>query len=99
MSVTNNLKVTAGDGAGKVSFSNTERFSLIAGPCQMESREHAFMIAGVLKSFATSWGSGSFISRPSTRRTAPRFPANAASASRAPCRSSPISRRNSAFLF
>lgn len=58
MSVTNNLKVTAGDGAGKVSFSNTERFSLIAGPCQMESREHAFMIAGVLKELCDSLGIG-----------------------------------------
>ncbi len=58
MSVTNNLKVTAGDGASKVSFSNTERFSLIAGPCQMESREHAFMIAGVLKELCDRLGIG-----------------------------------------
>jgi 2-dehydro-3-deoxyphosphooctonate aldolase (KDO 8-P synthase) len=58
MSVTNNLKVTAGDGTAKVSFSNTERFSLIAGPCQMESREHAFMIAGVLKELCDSLGIG-----------------------------------------
>ncbi|MDH7800675.1 MULTISPECIES: 3-deoxy-8-phosphooctulonate synthase [unclassified Rhizobium] len=58
MSVTNNLKVTAGDGASKVSFSNAERFSLIAGPCQMESREHAFMIAGVLKELCDSLGIG-----------------------------------------
>jgi 2-dehydro-3-deoxyphosphooctonate aldolase (KDO 8-P synthase) len=58
MSVTNNLKVTAGDGAAKVSFSNAERFSLIAGPCQMESREHAFMIAGVLKELCDSLGIG-----------------------------------------
>ncbi|MGV1787550.1 MULTISPECIES: 3-deoxy-8-phosphooctulonate synthase [Agrobacterium] len=58
MSVTNNLKVTAGDGASKVSFSNAERFSLIAGPCQMESREHAFMIAGVLKELSDKLGIG-----------------------------------------
>ncbi|KJF74511.1 3-deoxy-8-phosphooctulonate synthase [Agrobacterium arsenijevicii] len=58
MSVTNKLKVTAGDGASKVSFSNAERFSLIAGPCQMESREHAFMIAGVLKELCDSLGIG-----------------------------------------
>jgi 2-dehydro-3-deoxyphosphooctonate aldolase (KDO 8-P synthase) len=58
MSVTNNLKVTAGDGTAKVSFSNAERFSLIAGPCQMESREHAFMIAGVLKELCDSLGIG-----------------------------------------
>ncbi|MFK3778299.1 3-deoxy-8-phosphooctulonate synthase [Agrobacterium sp. NPDC089420] len=58
MSVTNNLKVIAGEGASKVSFSNTERFALIAGPCQMESREHAFMIAGVLKELCDSLGIG-----------------------------------------
>ncbi|MBM7322515.1 3-deoxy-8-phosphooctulonate synthase [Agrobacterium sp. S2] len=58
MSVTNNLKVTAGQGASKVSFCNSERFSLIAGPCQMESREHAFMIAGVLKELCDGLGIG-----------------------------------------
>lgn len=58
MSVTNNLKVTAGDGAHRVFFSNTERFSLIAGPCQMESREHAFMIAGVLTELCDRLGIG-----------------------------------------
>jgi len=58
MSVTNNHKVTAGQGASKVSFCNSERFSLIAGPCQMESREHAFMIAGVLKELCDGLGIG-----------------------------------------
>jgi 2-dehydro-3-deoxyphosphooctonate aldolase (KDO 8-P synthase) len=35
--------------AGSVRFSNSLPFSLIAGPCQMESRDHAFMMAETLK--------------------------------------------------
>ena len=35
--------------AGNVQFSNQGRLSLIAGPCQMESRDHAFMMAERLK--------------------------------------------------
>ncbi len=35
--------------AGNVQFSNHGRLSLIAGPCQMESRDHAFMMAERLK--------------------------------------------------
>lgn len=38
-----------GEGAGRVVFSNSARLSLIAGPYQIESREHAFMVAGTLK--------------------------------------------------
>lgn len=34
---------------GTVKISNTLPFALIAGPCQLESREHAFMMAGKLK--------------------------------------------------
>ncbi len=41
-----NSRVVVGEGAGQVVFSQKERLTLIAGPCQMESREHAFMIAG-----------------------------------------------------
>ncbi|QRI64964.1 3-deoxy-8-phosphooctulonate synthase [Shinella sp. PSBB067] len=43
-----NSTVIVGEGARKVTFAQTERFSLIAGPCQMESRDHAYMIAGTL---------------------------------------------------
>ncbi|MFC6444393.1 3-deoxy-8-phosphooctulonate synthase [Shinella zoogloeoides] len=43
-----NSTVIVGEGAKKVTFSQTKRFSLIAGPCQMESRDHAYMIAGTL---------------------------------------------------
>jgi 2-dehydro-3-deoxyphosphooctonate aldolase (KDO 8-P synthase) len=58
MSVTNNTRVLVGEGAGQVVFSNTERFSLIAGPCQMESRDHAFMVAGVLSELCKKLGIG-----------------------------------------
>jgi 2-dehydro-3-deoxyphosphooctonate aldolase (KDO 8-P synthase) len=43
-----NANVVAGSGASQVVFSNTQKLSLIAGPCQMESRDHAFMIAGTM---------------------------------------------------
>jgi len=44
--------------AGKVSFGNALPLSLIAGPCQMESREHAFMMAGNLKEICGRLGIG-----------------------------------------
>lgn len=56
--MTNNSTVRVGEGAGAVSFSNSTRFALIAGPCQMESRDHAFMIAGRLVEICRSLGIG-----------------------------------------
>ena len=53
-----NTTVIVGDGAKKVTFSQTERFSLIAGPCQMESRDHAYMIAGTLAELCGKLGIG-----------------------------------------
>ena len=53
-----NSTVIVGEGAGKVTFSQTERFSLIAGPCQMESRDHAYMIAGTLAELCDKLGLG-----------------------------------------
>ncbi|NTJ64318.1 3-deoxy-8-phosphooctulonate synthase [Agrobacterium rhizogenes] len=53
-----NSEVTVGEGASKVLFSNTSKLSLIAGPCQMESRDHAFMVAGVLKELCGKLGIG-----------------------------------------
>jgi 2-dehydro-3-deoxyphosphooctonate aldolase (KDO 8-P synthase) len=44
--------------AGKVSFGNELPLALIAGPCQMESREHAFMVAGRLKEMCGRLGIG-----------------------------------------
>ncbi|MGO8485134.1 3-deoxy-8-phosphooctulonate synthase, partial [Rhizobium leguminosarum] len=36
----------------------TCRLSLIAGPCQMEIRDHAFMVAGTLKELCGKLGIG-----------------------------------------
>ncbi|WP_337270976.1 3-deoxy-8-phosphooctulonate synthase [Oryzifoliimicrobium ureilyticus] len=44
-----NSEIVVGEGTAKVTFSNKGRLALIAGPCQMESRDHAFMMAGALK--------------------------------------------------
>ncbi|TWD57882.1 2-dehydro-3-deoxyphosphooctonate aldolase (KDO 8-P synthase) [Agrobacterium vitis] len=53
-----NSTVVVGEGDRQVSFSNTARFSLICGPCQMESREHAFMMAGSIKEICDKLGIG-----------------------------------------
>ncbi|TCD13129.1 3-deoxy-8-phosphooctulonate synthase [Oricola cellulosilytica] len=44
--------------AGDVSFSNAAPLALIAGPCQMESRDHAFDIAGALNEMCGKAGIG-----------------------------------------
>jgi 2-dehydro-3-deoxyphosphooctonate aldolase (KDO 8-P synthase) len=51
-----NATVVAGEGHHKVTFSNSGRLSLIAGPCQMESRDHAFMMAGTLAELCGTLG-------------------------------------------
>ncbi|QEE09138.1 3-deoxy-8-phosphooctulonate synthase [Bartonella kosoyi] len=43
---------------GNVIFSNEMPLSLIAGPCQMESRDHAFEMAGRIKTIADQLGIG-----------------------------------------
>jgi 2-dehydro-3-deoxyphosphooctonate aldolase (KDO 8-P synthase) len=43
---------------GSVTFANNAPLALIAGPCQMESRDHAFTMAGALKEIATRLGIG-----------------------------------------
>ncbi|MBY3123542.1 3-deoxy-8-phosphooctulonate synthase [Rhizobium laguerreae] len=58
MSTDTNSEVRTGEGQGQVTFSNTARLSLIAGPCQMESRDHAFMVAGTLKELCGKLGIG-----------------------------------------
>ncbi|MBY3596967.1 3-deoxy-8-phosphooctulonate synthase [Rhizobium bangladeshense] len=58
MSSETNSEVKIGEGDGQVTFSNTGRLSLIAGPCQMESRDHAFMVAGTLKELCGKLGIG-----------------------------------------
>ncbi len=41
-----------------VRFGNSLPLALIAGPCQMESRDHAFMMAGALKELTAKLGIG-----------------------------------------
>ena len=43
---------------GKTVFGNDLPLTLIAGPCQMESRDHAMMMAGSIKSIADRLGIG-----------------------------------------
>ncbi len=43
---------------GGVSFANDQPLALIAGPCQMESRDHAFMMAEGLKNICGRLGIG-----------------------------------------
>ncbi|MBN9024980.1 MAG: 3-deoxy-8-phosphooctulonate synthase [Rhizobiales bacterium] len=44
--------------AGKATFGNDLPLTLIAGPCQLESRQHAFDMAGRLKEMTTKLGIG-----------------------------------------
>lgn len=44
--------------AGAVSFANDAPISVFAGPCQMESRQHALEMAGALKEIAGKLGLG-----------------------------------------
>ncbi len=53
-----NSTVVVGEGAKKVTFAQDKRFSLIAGPCQMESRDHAYMMAEVLVKMTDKLGIG-----------------------------------------
>src|SRR6201992_1656774 len=43
---------------GNVRVGNAEKLALIAGPCQLESREHAFEMASALKEMAAKAGIG-----------------------------------------
>ena len=43
---------------GNVMVGNAEKLSIIAGPCQLESREHAFEMASALKEMAAKAGVG-----------------------------------------
>jgi len=58
MNAATNASVEVGSGGTRVIFNNTARLSLIAGPCQMESRDHAFMMAGRLKEICGALGLG-----------------------------------------
>ena len=87
MSSNTNSEVKIGEGNGQVTFSNTGRLSLIAGPCQMESRDHAFMMAGALKELCAKLGIGliyksSFDKANRTSLSADHAPANESPRSR-----------------
>jgi 2-dehydro-3-deoxyphosphooctonate aldolase (KDO 8-P synthase) len=43
---------------GDVTLGNAEKLAIIAGPCQLESRDHAFEMAGALKEMAAKAGVG-----------------------------------------
>src|ERR1700749_3599253 len=43
---------------GNVKIGNAEKLSIIGGPCQLESREHAFEMASALKEITTKAGVG-----------------------------------------
>ena len=43
---------------GSVTFANDAPLALIAGPCQLESRQHAFDMAGALKEMTARLGIG-----------------------------------------
>ncbi len=51
-------KPNASVAAGRVVFDNSAPLALIAGPCQLESRQHAFDMAGRLKEMAQTLGIG-----------------------------------------
>jgi 2-dehydro-3-deoxyphosphooctonate aldolase (KDO 8-P synthase) len=51
-------KANASVKVGKAVFSNQGPLSLIAGPCQLESRQHAFDMAGALKELTEELGIG-----------------------------------------
>jgi 2-dehydro-3-deoxyphosphooctonate aldolase (KDO 8-P synthase) len=53
-----NTSVSVGEGASRVTFGNALSLSIIAGPCAMESREHALKMAGALKDIAGRLGIG-----------------------------------------
>lgn len=50
--------VTVGQGKSGVKFGNDLPISIIAGPCQLESRAHALEVAGALKEIAARLGIG-----------------------------------------
>ena len=52
MTLTANSDVTIGSGPGAVMFGPTRKVAFIAGPCALESREHALKMAGALRDIA-----------------------------------------------
>ena len=53
-----NSTVTLGPDSNPVLVGNSQKLSIIAGPCQLESRSHAFDTAGALKEACAKFGVG-----------------------------------------
>ena len=53
-----NAVVTLGPEASPVEIGNAKKLAIIAGPCQLESRSHAFDMAGALKEACDKFGVG-----------------------------------------
>ena len=82
---------------GEAVFANDAPLALIAGPCQLESRGHAFDMAGALKEMHAEARASASSTRPATtRRTARRWAPRAARGWRRRCRCSPTCARSSA---
>src|ERR1700757_4015362 len=58
LSVNTTLSAAPVVGVGKVEFGNALPISIIAGPCQLESRAHALEVASALKEIAGRLGIG-----------------------------------------
>jgi 2-dehydro-3-deoxyphosphooctonate aldolase (KDO 8-P synthase) len=58
MSLSANPEVVIGAGAAAVRFGNRLPLSIIAGPCALESRDHALRMAGALRDVADRLGVG-----------------------------------------
>ena len=76
---------------GAARFGNALPLTLIAGPCALESRAHALEMATALPKWPSASASASSTKPPTTRRTAPRLTARAASVWTGHCASSPKS--------
>ena len=53
-----NAVVSLGPEASPVEIGNAKKLAIIAGPCQLESRSHAFDMAGALKEACDKFGVG-----------------------------------------
>ena len=53
-----NSVVTLGPDSNRVEIGNDRKLAIIAGPCQLESRSHAFDMAGALKEACDKFGVG-----------------------------------------
>ncbi len=84
---------------GNVTFSNSAPLALIAGPCQMESREHAFEMAGRLVEITNKLGMGLVYKSSFDKANRTSLSAQRGIGLEKALEVLPISRKNSGFLF